>query len=138
MKEVGFEARVVEVLHRLRPGEVVSYGEVAAEAGFPGAARAVGTLLGRGVADVPWWRVVRSDGTVVNRHPDAQIARLAAEGVTVVDGRVRPWRRAGVRNDAQAARRHAAGTGRGVSTPPGRGRAAPGRAVGRSRRQASE
>lgn len=138
MKKVGFEERVVEVLDRLRPGEVVSYGEVAAEAGFPGAARAVGTLLARGVTDVPWWRVVRSDGTVVSRHPDEQIARLAAEGVTVVDGRVRPWRRAGDRNDAPAARRHAAGTGRGLSASPGRGRAAPGRAVRRARREASE
>jgi methylated-DNA-protein-cysteine methyltransferase related protein len=138
MKEVGFEARVVEVLDRLRPGEVVSYGEVAAEAGFPGAARAVGNLLGHGVADVPWWRVVRSDGTVVSHHSDEQIARLAAEGVTVVDGRVRPWRRAGDRNDAPAGRPYAAGTGRGVSASPGRGRAAPGRAVGRARRKATE
>ena len=32
---------------RLEPGEVVSYGEVAEEAGFPGAARAVGNLVDR-------------------------------------------------------------------------------------------
>jgi methylated-DNA-protein-cysteine methyltransferase-like protein len=88
-----FTDSVVEVLRRLRPGEIVSYGEVAAEAGFPGSARAVGNLLGRDVADVPWWRVVRGDGAVVSRHPAEQIARLAAEGVAVVDGRVKPWRR---------------------------------------------
>jgi hypothetical protein len=58
--------------------------------------------------------------------------------VTVVEGRVRPWRRAGDRNDPPAARRHAAATGREVSASPGRGRAAPGRAVRRARRQASE
>src|SRR5258708_5865903 len=138
MKEVGFEARVVEVLGRLRPGEVVSYGEVAAEAGFPGAARAVGNLLRRGVADVPWWRVVRRDGAGGSRRPDEQIARLAAEGVTVVDGRVRPWRRAGDRNDAPGGRRSTDGKGRGVSASAGRGWAAPRRAVRRARRQASE
>ena len=40
-----FHERVVSVLSQLQPGEVVSYGEVAAEAGYPGAARAVGALL---------------------------------------------------------------------------------------------
>ena len=39
----GFEQAVVRVLHSLRPGEVVTYGEVAAEAGFPGRARASAT-----------------------------------------------------------------------------------------------
>jgi methylated-DNA-protein-cysteine methyltransferase-like protein len=84
---------VADVLHRLRPGEVVSYGEVAAEAGHAGAGRAVGSLLRRGIPDAPWWRVVRSDGAIVSRHGVEQIALLAAEGVTVVDGRVRPWTR---------------------------------------------
>jgi methylated-DNA-protein-cysteine methyltransferase-like protein len=122
MGEIGFDARVVKVLTRLRAGEVVSYGEVAAEAGFPGAARAVGNLLGRDAADVPWWRVVRGDGAVVSRHPAEQIARLEAEGVVVVDGRVRPWRR-GSRRD---------------SPTPGRRRAAPRPALRRAGRQATE
>ena len=85
----GFEECVVIVLLRLRPGEVVSYGEVAAEAGYPGAARAVGNLLRRGVDGVPWWRVVRADGTIVSGHAAEQAARLADEGVAVIDGRVR-------------------------------------------------
>jgi hypothetical protein len=37
-----FEEAVLEVLRSLRSGEVVTYGEVAEQAGFPGAARAVG------------------------------------------------------------------------------------------------
>ena len=37
-----FEAAVAAVLADLTPGEVVTYGEVAAEAGHPGAHRAVG------------------------------------------------------------------------------------------------
>jgi methylated-DNA-protein-cysteine methyltransferase-like protein len=88
-----FETCVVDVLRRLPPGEVVSYGEVAAEAGYPGAARAVGNLLAGGLEDVPWWRVVRSNGTLVSGHARKQAALLAAEGVTVVDGRIRPWGR---------------------------------------------
>ena len=40
-----FEARVIAVLRALVPGEVVSYGDVAEDAGFPGRARAVGRIL---------------------------------------------------------------------------------------------
>ena len=40
------------VLHRLGPADVVTYGEVAEEAGFPGAARAVGNLLRRSGAEL--------------------------------------------------------------------------------------
>ena len=52
-----FEAAVVRVLDTTEPGDVLSYGEVAAEAGYPGAARAVGGVLRR-IDDLPWWRVV--------------------------------------------------------------------------------
>jgi|SRR5580693_4003714 methylated-DNA-protein-cysteine methyltransferase-like protein len=89
----AFAARVTEVLGALAPGDVVTYGDVAAEAGYPGAARAVGTLLRRGIDDVPWWRVVGHDGAIVCRHGEEQRARLVAEGVTVIGGRVRPWGR---------------------------------------------
>ena len=40
-----FETAVARVLKELRPGEVVTYGEVAAEAGFPSAHRAVGRFF---------------------------------------------------------------------------------------------
>jgi len=36
---------------------------------------------------------VGADGAIVCRHSEEQRARLVAEGVTVVAGRVRPWRR---------------------------------------------
>ena len=82
-----FEADVLGVLKRLRPGDVVSYGEVAEEAGHPGAARAVGNIL-RGGDDLPWWRVVTASGRLVPGHEREHERRLRAEGVTVVDGRV--------------------------------------------------
>lgn len=83
-----FQQAVGAVLARVRPGEVVTYGEVAAEAGFPGAARAVGTFL-RNHGGYPWWRVIRADGQMASCHPDEQARRLAAEGVALVQGRVR-------------------------------------------------
>lgn len=86
----GFEQAVVAVLHSLGPGDVVTYGEVAAEAGFPGAARAVGRLLATSDHELPWWRVVTSTGRLVPGHEDEHARRLRAEGVAVADGRVVP------------------------------------------------
>jgi methylated-DNA-protein-cysteine methyltransferase-like protein len=83
-----FEERVVEVLLRLQPGDVVTYGEVAEEAGYPGTARAVGTLLRRSGQDLPWWRVVGVGGRIRTPNPDRQARLLIAEGVRVVDHRV--------------------------------------------------
>jgi methylated-DNA-protein-cysteine methyltransferase related protein len=83
-----FEPRVVAVLARLAPGEVVTYAEVAAEAGFPGAARAVGSLLGRTEAEVPWWRVVTAGGRLVPGHEVEQARRLRSEGVALRNGKV--------------------------------------------------
>ena len=54
--------RFTAVIVALGEGEVVSYGDIAEDAGFPGRSRAVGTLLATTPIDVPWWRVVRADG----------------------------------------------------------------------------
>ncbi len=61
--------------------------EVAAEAGFPGAARAVGTLLRR-FEDLPWWRIVNASGRLVPGHAETQADLLAGEGVQTKNGRV--------------------------------------------------
>lgn len=81
---------IVAVIASLEPGEVVSYGDVAHDAGHPGAARAVGSLLSTTATtpdgvDLPWWRVVRSDGRIVTEDPDRQARRLRKEGVTLTD-----------------------------------------------------
>lgn len=87
MADGRFTSDVVAILRALRPGQVVTYGEVAAEAGHPGAARAVGTVL-RTSSGLPWWRVVAASGRV-NPHDVAEATRrLGAEGVEVRDGRV--------------------------------------------------
>ena len=84
-----FQRAVEEALRDLRVGEVVSYGFVAEQAGYPGRARAVGAYLS-GHADAPnWWRVVAANGTLRAPRPGLQAQLLAAEGVEVVDGRVK-------------------------------------------------
>jgi methylated-DNA-protein-cysteine methyltransferase related protein len=84
-----FEDAVERVLRSLQPGEVVTYGEVAADAGFPGAARAVGRFLSRSPDGIPWWRVVTANGRLVPGHEHEHERRLRAEGIDVADGRVR-------------------------------------------------
>jgi methylated-DNA-protein-cysteine methyltransferase-like protein len=86
-----FEKRVRGVLRGLRKGEVATYGEVAEEAGFPGAARAVGNVLARGKG-LPWWRVVSSAGRLVPGHESEHARRLRREGFTIVNGRIRQSR----------------------------------------------
>ena len=82
-----FQAAVVAVLESTEPGDVLSYGDVAAEAGFPGAARAVGGVL-KTIEDLPWWRVVAANGRLIPHDPERQAALLAAEGVRTEKGRV--------------------------------------------------
>lgn len=85
----SFEEAVIRVLQRLEPGDVLTYGEVAAEAGAPGAARAVGTILRTTTAEVPWWRVVGSGGMLRSSNRAMQARLLADDGVLVVNERVR-------------------------------------------------
>ncbi len=75
------------VVRALPPGDVTTYGEVAAAAGYPGAARAVGNVL-RTVPDLPWWRVVSASGSLVPGHERRHARLLRSEGVVVEGGRV--------------------------------------------------
>jgi methylated-DNA-protein-cysteine methyltransferase-like protein len=83
-----FTERVCVAIRRLRPGEVSTYGEIALEAGYPGAARAVGVVLARGDQDLAWWRVVTSTGRLVPGAEREHSERLESEGVEVRNGRV--------------------------------------------------
>lgn len=83
----GFEAAVTAAIEALGHGEVSTYGEIAAEAGYPGAARAVGNLLRTSVG-LPWWRVISANGRLVPGIESDQAERLRAEGIRVVNGRV--------------------------------------------------
>jgi methylated-DNA-protein-cysteine methyltransferase related protein len=85
------QARELEVLERVREiplGFVRTYGDVS-----PGAPRFAGAVLFEcDDPDLPWWRVVRADGSLAKG--DRQRGLLIAEGV--------PFR--GARVDMKAAR----------------------------------
>lgn len=78
------------MLDSLEAGDLVTYGEVAVEAGHPGAARAVGSLLRHAPAGrFPWWRVVTATGRLVPGAEARHSELLRAEGWAVHDDRVR-------------------------------------------------
>lgn len=86
MDEQSLE-RVRETVAAIPPGRVLAYGDVAARAGLR-SARLVGRILAEDGADLPWHRVLRADGTPAPHIAREQLARLRAEGVLAVDGRV--------------------------------------------------
>jgi methylated-DNA-[protein]-cysteine S-methyltransferase len=87
-----FAARVLSVVRRIPSGRVATYGDVAALAGRPKAARAVGNVM-RSCArpDVPCHRVVAAGGFLGGYGGSPAIKRylLAAEGVIVHGSRIR-------------------------------------------------
>lgn len=68
-------------------GKVMSYSDVA-EFVVAGSGRAVGTVMATHGAEVPWHRVVRSDGSCAPGVRDEQVALLRAEGVPMDGDRV--------------------------------------------------
>lgn len=87
-----FTARVLTIVRRIPPGRVATYGEVAALAGHPGAARAVGTIMRTSRRpDVPCHRVVAAGGRLGGFGGNEALKRvlLGAEGVVVVGSRIR-------------------------------------------------
>jgi methylated-DNA-protein-cysteine methyltransferase-like protein len=84
----AFTEAVILVVEAVPAGEITTYGEIAAEAGYPGAARAVGNLL-RTTPGLPWWRVIAASGRLVPGSEKEHAQRLRAEGVSVVKGKVK-------------------------------------------------
>src|SRR5216684_4055230 len=82
-----FVAAVSATIRALHRGQVASYGQVAARAGYPGAARAVGNVLATTLG-LPWWRVVRADGQLAAHSRVEQVRRLRREGVPLKGTRV--------------------------------------------------
>ena len=102
-------AKVLAVIRRIPPGRVLTYGDVAALAETDATARDVGQVLlrhGEG-EDVPWWRVLRADGTPPAHLLDRQLALLRDEGTPIapsglaVDLHAARWAASGRGQDAQ-------------------------------------
>lgn len=95
----NFYEQVYEVVMRIPPGRVSSYGRIANMLGRPHAARAVGYALsalksaksGQRYTSktVPWQRVVNSQGRISIRSrkatPSRQAKLLRAEGIEITD-----------------------------------------------------
>lgn len=92
MQKINFKERALAVVRKIPKGKTLSYGEVAFAAGYPGAARTVGSLMSHNHdKTVPCHRVVRSDGKIGEYNgggPEAKLKRLKAEGVKFAGNRV--------------------------------------------------
>jgi methylated-DNA-protein-cysteine methyltransferase related protein len=75
------EEAIFDRVRRVPPGYVTTYGDLS-----PGAPRHAGRALSRMPPGLPWWRVVRSDGTWPKGAE--QRARLLEEGVPIRGRRV--------------------------------------------------
>ena len=81
--------RIYALVRRVPRGRVTTYGDVARRAGLRNGARTVGWALHSlpSGESAPWWRVIRSDGTIALRREAAeQRRRLAREGVRFKGG----------------------------------------------------
>lgn len=76
-----FQRRVYRALVRVPAGKVVSYGELARRAGFPKAARAVGTAMkkNRLPIAIPCHRVIKADGSLGQYGPGVDWKRKLLE-----------------------------------------------------------
>lgn len=74
IRGTAFQHRVWLALRDIRPGETITYGELAERLGKPGAARAVGSAVSKNpiAVAVPCHRVVRSDGSPGGYHWGAE------------------------------------------------------------------
>jgi alkylated DNA nucleotide flippase Atl1 len=75
---------VLATVERIPPGRVTTYGAIAAVLGS--GARQVGWVMAHHGGPVPWWRVVRSDGSLPASHRGEAERRYAAEGTPVQRG----------------------------------------------------
>ena len=82
----AFQSHVVAVVEATAPGDVLTYAEVALEAGHPGSAQAVANVLRR-VPGLPWWRVIPTSGRLYRTHAPTQAPLLEAEGLRVDEER---------------------------------------------------
>ena len=93
MADKSSAERILAAIRAIPRGQVAGYGEVAHRAGLPGRARLAARVVSDNEdPDLPWHRVLRSDGRIAFPEGSMQFReqsqRLRAEGVMVVKGRV--------------------------------------------------
>lgn len=77
---------VFDVVEQIPPGRVSTYGAIGRLVGV--GPRRVARALSSGGGAVPWFRVLRADGTAAEPVRVRQLALLAAEGVPLRNSRV--------------------------------------------------
>ena len=83
---------VLRCAESVPPGRVTTYGAIADVVGHVlggGGPRQVGNVMARHGAPVPWWRVVRSDGTLPPSHQGEALVRYREEGTPLKESGVR-------------------------------------------------
>lgn len=88
MEEVNddFKQRIYAYVAQIPKGRVMTYGQLAALAGSPYAARIVGGIAHWGDPDLPWQRVVKKDGSLAEGYPGGTVGHadaLKAENVVI-------------------------------------------------------
>lgn len=86
-EELPLAERVLACVELIPPGRVLAYKDVA-EFVHTRAARNVGRIMATEHANVPWWRVLRADGSCAPHIRAEQLCRLAAERVPIRNERV--------------------------------------------------
>jgi alkylated DNA nucleotide flippase Atl1 len=71
--------RVLDTVDLIPAGRVMTYGDIA-EWLDEGGPRQVGRVLALYGSGVPWWRVVRADGTLLPGHELSALEEYRAEG----------------------------------------------------------
>jgi methylated-DNA-protein-cysteine methyltransferase related protein len=92
----GFARRVLNVVGRVPPGRVLTYGDVAGLAGRRAAARAVGNILRTAhVPGLPYHRIVGAGGRIggYGDSPHLKAVLLAAEGLVIRRRRIADFAR---------------------------------------------
>ncbi|WP_327268359.1 MGMT family protein [Streptomyces sp. NBC_01218] len=74
-----YAERVLDVADLIPPGRVMTYGDVAEWLG-DGGPRQVGRVMALYGSAAAWWRVVRSDGTLLPGHEPRALAHYRDEG----------------------------------------------------------
>jgi O-6-methylguanine DNA methyltransferase len=102
-----FTLRVLSVVRRIPAGRVATYGQVAALAGRPGAARAVGNIMRTAaIPGLPYHRVVAAGGRLGGYGGNEVLKRerLMAEGIQFSGARILDFRRVGLSSTRPAGR----------------------------------
>ncbi|MFE7134532.1 MGMT family protein [Streptomyces sp. NPDC057638] len=80
--------RVLDVVELIPPGRVMTYGDIAEWLG-EGGPRQVGRVMALYGGGVPWWRVVRADGTLLPGHEPRALTRYRTEGTPLREASAR-------------------------------------------------